>query len=136
MFFHIYADRASAGLIKAIAFKHFPNDLIFDRSMVSDDTCGESDRILKGFAAFVKTALEQNAEKVFVFDFFDRIDVAKGEELAKLFAPLFAARVEIHAAAECGENDAVLAVLAAAEGAGYRTVITKSQTKGEKHELS
>ena len=136
MLFHVYADRASAGLIKAIAVNHFPNDPIFDRSMASDDSRGESERLLHGFAAFVKNVLEQKTERVFVFDLFDRIDRAKGEELAKAFEPLFAAGVEIHAAAECGENDAVSAVLAAAECAGYHTVITKSQTEGEKHELS
>ena len=112
MLFHIYADHASLGLIKAIAVNRFPNDPLFDRSMASEDSCGGSDRMLWGFTAFVKSALEQNAEKVFVFDLFDRIDMAKGKELAKAFAPLFAAGVGIHAAAECGENDAVSAVLA------------------------
>ena len=137
MLFHVYADRASVQFLKAILREGNEKDpLVFDKSQMMDEICGESDRMLHGFTAFVKSALEQNAEKVLVLDLFDRIDMAKGKELAMAFAPLFAAGVEIHAAAECGENDAVLAVLAAAEGAGYRTVITKSQTKGEKHELS
>ena len=126
MLFHIYADYASEGLIKAIVFKHFTNDPVFDRSMALDNRCGESDRLLHGFAVFVKNALEQNAKKVFVFDLFDRVDIAKGEALAEILAPLFAAGVEIHASAECGENEVSHAVLKAARASGYRTKITKA----------
>lgn len=130
MFFHVYADRAGAGVIECFVCGGFEKDpIIFDRSMMSNDICGESDRLLKGFVTFVKTALEQNANKVFIFDLFDCIDMAKGEELAKAFAPLFAAGVKIHAAAECGENHAVSAVLAAAEEYNYRTKITKAMPR-------
>ena len=126
MFFHVYADRVSAQFLKAILREGYEKDpLVFDKSLTTDESCGESDRLLHGFAAFVKNALEQNAKKVFVFDLFDRVDIAKGKALSKIFAPLFAAGVEIHAAVECGENNAVSAVLAA-ECAQYRTKVTKA----------
>ena len=127
MLFHIYADRASVQFLKAILREGCEKDLlVFDKSLTTDELCGESDRLLHGFDAFVKNALEQNVKKVFVFDLFDRIDIAKGEELSKIFALLFAAGVEIRASAEFGENDAVSAVLAAAECAQYRTKVTKA----------
>ncbi len=133
MLFHIYADHASEGLIKAIASKHFPHEPVFDRSMIADDTCGESERLLKGFAAFVDRAAQVDADRVFVFDLLDRVDEAKGNALADLLQPLFAKGVEIHATSLHVENAVVQAVLAAATTFGYRTIITKSQKrKGER----
>jgi hypothetical protein len=127
MFFHIYADRTSAQFLKAILREGYEKDaLVFDKSLTTDELCGESDRLLHGFTAFVKNVLEQNAKKVFVFDLFDRADISKGEELSKIFAPLFAAGVEIHAVAECGENEVSHAVLKAAQASGYRTKVTKA----------
>ena len=127
MFFHVYADRVSAQFLKAILREGYEKDpLVFDKSLTTDESCGESDRLLHGFTVFVKNALEQNAKKVFVFDLFDRVDIAKGEALAEILAPLFAAGVEIHASAECGENEVSHAVLKAARASGYRTKITKA----------
>lgn len=126
MLFHIYADHASVDLIKAIAFTSFLSAPIFEYSMASNELCGEGDRLLHGFAVFVKNALAQNTKKVFIFDLFDRIDIAKGEELSEILAPLFAAGVEIHASAKCGENEVSHAVLKAAQASGYRTKITKA----------
>lgn len=126
MLFHVYADRVSVQFLKAILRGGYEKDpLVFDKSLTTDELCGESDRLLHGFAAFVKNALEQNTKKVFVFDLFDRVDISKGKALAEILAPLFAAGVEIHATAECGENDAVSAVLAA-KCAQYRTKVTKA----------
>ena len=129
MLFHIYADHASEGLIKAIASKHFPHEPIFESSAASDDICGESDRLLHGFSAFVKRATLADAERVFVFDLLDRIDEAKGSALADLMQPLFAKGVEIHATSLHAENAVVQATLATATAFGYRTIITKSQPR-------
>lgn len=127
MLFHVYADRVSVQFLKAILREGYEKDaLVFDKSQMMDEFRGEGDRLLQGFAAFVKNALEQNTKKVFVFDLFDRIDIAKGEELSEILAPLFAAGVEIHASAECGENEVSHAVLKAARASGYRTKITKA----------
>lgn len=127
MLFHVYADRASAQFLKAILREGYEKDaLVFDKSLTTDEICGECDRLLRGFAVFVKNALGQNTKKVFVFDLFDRVDIAKGEELSKIFTPLFAAGVEIHASVECGENEVTQAVLKAADVIGYRTKVTKA----------
>ena len=127
MFFHVYADRASVQFLKAILREGYEKDpLVFDKSLTTDESCGESDRLLHGFAVFVKNALEKNAKKVFVFDLFERVDISKGEELSKIFAPLFAAGAEVHTSVECGENEVLQAVLNAAKASGYRTKVTKA----------
>ena len=129
MLFHIYADHASEGLIKAIATNYFPHEPVFDRAMIADGTCGECKRMLKGFAAFLNRATQADAEHVFVFDLLDRIDEAKGGELLELMQVLFEKGVEIHATSFHLEGAVVQAVLAAAVQAGYRTKITKVQER-------
>ena len=129
MLFHIYADHASEGLIKAIATNYFPHEPVFVRAMIADGTYGESDRMLKGFAAFVEYAAQADSERVFVFDLFDRIDESQGETVAELLQPLFEKGVEIHATSMRAERAAVQTALAAAVQAGYRTKITKAQER-------
>lgn len=129
MLFHIYADHASEGLIKAIATNYFPHEPVFDRAMIADGTCGECERILKGFAAFLNRAAQADAEHVFVFDLLDRIDEAKGGELLELMQVLFEKGVEIHATSVHPEGSVVQALLAGATTFGYRTIITKRQPR-------
>lgn len=129
MLFHIYADYASEGLIKAIATNYFPNEPVFERTMIADGTCGECDRMLKGFATFVEHAAHTDAERVFLFDLLDRNDEAKGGELLELMQVLFEKGVEIHATSVHPEGSVVQVLLAGATTFGYRTIITKSQPR-------
>ena len=129
MLFHIYADYASEGLIKAIATNYFPNEPVFDRTMIADGTCGECDRMLKGFATFVEHAARADAERIFVFDLLDRVDEANGEKVAELMQSLFAKGVEIHATSVHPEGSVVQVLLAGATTFGYSTIITKSQPR-------
>lgn len=130
MLFHIYADYASEGLIKAIATNYFPNEPVFDRTMIADGTLGEGDRLLCGFADFVSHVALEGAKCVFVFDLLDRVDEARGETVLELMQALFARGVEVHATSLHVESAVVQSVLAAAKHAGYRTIVTKSQTRG------
>ena len=129
MVFHVYADYAGDGLIKAIANKYFTRDLTFDRTMIADGTLGEGDRLLCGFADFVSHVALEGAKCVFVFDLLDRVDEARGETVLELMQALFARGVEVHATSLHVESAVVQTVLAAAKHAGYRTIVTKSQTR-------